>query len=160
MKYLGIFIDQNLTWKHHIDHLAFKISRYVDLLSKLRHHVPTHTLITIHRSLISPHLTYGLLAWAQACKSHLEKLLKLQKRALRFIYFSDFKQDAVPLFIQAGFFLLKCSFFKITTNLMYDVRHKIAPRRIQKQFLISKPITLDPLLQTISIRKALDSQIH
>ena len=134
VKYLGIFIDQNLTWKHHIDHVALKISRYVGLLSKLRHHVPTHTLITIYRSLISPHLTYGLLAWGQACKSHLKKLLKLQKRALRFIYFSDFKQHAVPLFIEAGVLPLKFSFFKITANLMYDVRHKIAPSRIQKQF--------------------------
>ena len=80
VKYLGIFIAQNLTCKHHIDHVALKISRYVGLLSKLRHHVPTHTLvlITIYRSRISPHLTYGLLAWGQACKSHLEKLLKLQ----------------------------------------------------------------------------------
>ena len=133
LKYLGIFIDQNLTWKHHIDHVAFKISRYVGLLSKLRHHVPTHTLITIYRSLISPHLTYGLLAWGQACKSHLEKLLQLQKRALRFICFSDFKQHTVPLFIQAGVLTIQ-NFFKITANLMYDVRHKIAPTRIQKQF--------------------------
>ena len=93
---------------------------------------PIH--LTIYRSLISLHLTYGLLAWGQACKSHLEKLLKLQKRALRFIYFSDFKQHAVPLFIEAGVLPLKFSFFKITANLMYDVRHKIAPSRIQKQF--------------------------
>ena len=102
VKFLGIFSDQNLTWKHHIDRVAVQISRYVGLLSKLHHRVPTHTLITIYRSLISPHLTYGLLAWGQACKSHLEKLLKLQKRALRLTYFSDFKQHAVPLVIEAG----------------------------------------------------------
>ena len=66
VKYLGIFIDQNLTWRHHIDHVAVKISRYVGLLPKLLHHVPAHTLMTIYRSLISPHLTYGLLAWGQA----------------------------------------------------------------------------------------------
>ena len=124
----------NLTWKHHIDHVAFKISRYVGLLSKLRHHVPTHTLITIYLSLISLHLTYGLLACGQACKSHLEKLLKLQKRALRFIYFSDFRQHAVPLFIEAAVLPLKFSFVKITANLMYEVMHKTAPSRIQKQF--------------------------
>ena len=40
-----IFIDQHLTWKHHIDHAVFKISRNIGLLSKLRHHVPTQTLI-------------------------------------------------------------------------------------------------------------------
>ena len=132
MKYLGIFIDQNLTWKHHIDHVPLKIIRYIGLLSKLRHHVPTHTLITIYRSLISPHLTYDLLAWGLGCKSQIEKLLKLQKRALRFIYFSDFKQHAVPLFIQADVLPVKFSFFKITAKLIHDVRHKIAPTRIQK----------------------------
>ena len=40
MKHLGIFIDQNLSWRHHINHVAFKISRYLyGLLSKLRQHV-------------------------------------------------------------------------------------------------------------------------
>ena len=36
---------------------------------------------------------------------------KLQKRALRFIYFSDFKQHTVPLFIEAGVLPLKFSSF-------------------------------------------------
>ena len=96
--------------------------------------VLTHTLITIYRSLISPHLIYGLLAQDEACKSHFEKLLKLQKPALKFSYFSDFRKHAVPLFIEAGVSPLKFSFITITANLMYDVRHKIAPSRIQMQF--------------------------
>ena len=105
MKYLGIFLDQNLTWKQHIDHAAFKISRYVGSLSKPRHHVPTHTLLN-HLSLSHlTTLTYRLLAWGQARKYHLEKLLKLQKRGLRFIYFSDFKQHAVLIGVEpAGTF--------------------------------------------------------
>ena len=41
--------------------------------------VPRHTLLTIYRSLVAPYLTYGLTAWGQAYKSHLEKLLKLLK---------------------------------------------------------------------------------
>ena len=61
-------------------------------------------------------------------------LAQIIKRALRFIYFSDFKQHAVPLFIEAGVLPLKFSFFKIIANLMYDVGHKIAPSKIQKQF--------------------------
>ena len=101
-----------------------------------------------------------MLAWGQACKSHLEKLLKLQKRALIFISFSDFKQHPVPLLIEAAVLPLKFSFFKITANLMYEVMHKIAPSRIQKQFQdisnIHPHYTLDPLLQ----KKTLDSQLN
>lgn len=78
------------------------------------HHVPTRTLLSIHWSCIAPHLTYGLFStvgWGQACTSHLDKLLKLQKLALRFIYFSDFKQRATLLFIEAGALPLKFAYF-------------------------------------------------
>ena len=53
VKYLGILIDNNVSWKNHIDHIAIKISRTVGLISKLRHFVPKHTLINTYRSLIA-----------------------------------------------------------------------------------------------------------
>ena len=34
IKYLGILIDSHLTWKHHIDHIAIKISRTIGLIYK------------------------------------------------------------------------------------------------------------------------------
>ena len=78
---VGIIIDNNLSWKHPIDHAAIKMSRTVGLICKLRHFLPRHTLLTIYRSLVAPYLTYGLTAWGQAYKSHLEKLLKQIGRA-------------------------------------------------------------------------------
>ena len=71
------------------DYVALKVSRLTGLIAKLRYFVPTHTLLTIYRSFIAPYLTYGLVAWGQASKSSLDKLLKLQKQSLRFIYFSN-----------------------------------------------------------------------
>ena len=103
IKYHGILIDSHLTWKHHIDHIAIKISRTIGLISKIRHFVPKHTLINIYRSLVAPYLSYWLIVWGQACKSYLDKLLKLQKRALRFIYFSDRNQHAIPLFLRCRY---------------------------------------------------------
>ena len=107
VRYLGVIIDNNLSWKQHIDHVAIKISRTVGLICKLRHFLPRQTLLTIYRSLVIPYLTYGLTAWGQAYKSYLEKLLKLQQRALRFIYFSELNQHTIPLFIDAGVFTVK-----------------------------------------------------
>ena len=49
VKYLGILIDNNLSWKHRIDHIVTKISRTIGLISKLRHFVPKHTLINVYR---------------------------------------------------------------------------------------------------------------
>ena len=69
VRHLGVIIDNNLSWKNHIDHVAIKISRTIGLICKLRHFLPRHILLTIYRSLVTPYLTYGLIAWGQACKS-------------------------------------------------------------------------------------------
>ena len=81
VKYLGVIIDQHLSWKHHINYIALKISRNIGIISRLRHFVPLKTLLIIYNSLISSYISYGLLAWGQASKSHFKKkILILQKR--------------------------------------------------------------------------------
>ena len=83
VKYLGLLIDSNLTWKYHINHIAIKISKTVGYISRLRHSVPFDILCTLYRSLILPYLSYGVIAWGRAAKIYINKLLILQKRALR-----------------------------------------------------------------------------
>ena len=114
--------------------MVIKISRTIGLISKLRHFVPKHTLINIYRSLIAPYLSYDLIVWGQACKSYLDKLLKLQKRVLRFIYFSDHNQHAIPLFSDAGILPLQFSYYELAANLMFDIRRRNAPRNIRDLF--------------------------
>ena len=92
------------------------------------------------------------------CKSYFDKLLKLQKRGLRFIYFSDRNQHAIPLFSDAGILPLQFSYCELTANLMFDIRHRNASGTIPdrfKTFLIFTPIIPDPLLRTTFTHKAL-----
>ena len=118
-----------------MDHVALKVSRAVRLIAKLRYFVPTHTLLTIYRSFIAPYLTYGLVAWGQASKSSLDKLLKLQKRALRSIYLSNRNEHVIPLFIDVNMLPLTFSYYEFLANsVMYDVRHGISPKSIQALF--------------------------
>ena len=67
-------------------------------------------------------------------KSYLDKLLKLQKRVLRFIYFSDHNQHAIPLFSDAGILPLQFSYYDLAANLMLDIRRRSAPRNIRDLF--------------------------
>ena len=40
VKYLGLYIDKNLSWNYHIKQLSLKLSRANGILSKLRHYAP------------------------------------------------------------------------------------------------------------------------
>ena len=39
-KYLGMLIDDNLSWKYHIVHLASKIRKTIGIIARLSHFVP------------------------------------------------------------------------------------------------------------------------
>ena len=117
-----------------MDYVALKVSRVIGLITKLRYFVPTHTLLTIYRSFIAPYLTYGLVAWGQASKSSFDKLLKPQKRAVLFIYFSNRNEHAIPLSVDANILPLTFCYYESIAKLMYDVRNGISPKSIQALF--------------------------
>ena len=114
VKYLGVLIDSNLIWKHHISHIASKISKSVGIICRLRHLAPFSTLLNIYRSLIYPYLSYGLVAWGQAAKSHMEKILILQKRVVRLMNFANYNSHAVPYFISANVMPINMLYVKLS----------------------------------------------
>ena len=134
VNYLSLLIDSSLTWKNHIDQTALTISKTVGLLAKLRHFVPRITLLNIFKPLILSHVWYGLTVWGMASKCYINKILILQKRALRFINFSHLKEQAVPLFIEADFLPVNFLHYEAVCCRMYDIQNGIAPKNILDLF--------------------------
>ena len=60
MKYLGVFIDQNLHWGPQIQHINNKLTRNIGIINKSRYYVDVHTLNQLYYSFIYPYLTYGI----------------------------------------------------------------------------------------------------
>ena len=118
-----------------------KISKTKGLLSKLRHFVAHYTLVNIYNSLITPYLRYGLTVWGQASKTHLNKLLILQKRALRFIYFSDRRDHAIPLFLNAHILPINFMHYKLLAETMHDVTsNDLVPLNLMDLFVPTEKI--------------------
>ena len=140
VKYLGVIIDQHLSWKHHINYIALKISRNIGIISRLRHFVPLKTLISIYDSLISPYISYGLIAWGQASKTHLEKILILQKRAVRLINFLPFRTHAIPYFAQSNILPITMIYCKLSSTLMLDITTNSASQNICNLFTFTLDI--------------------
>ena len=84
-KYLGVLIDQHLSWKPHIDFVSKKISKSVGIIAKARFYLSSQTLMTLYYSLVYPFLTYCNVAWSSTYCSNLNCIYLLQKRLVRLI---------------------------------------------------------------------------
>ena len=61
--YLGIQLNEHLTWKNHVIKIANTISRSIGILNKLKRCLPQDTLYLLYNSLVLSHINYGILAW-------------------------------------------------------------------------------------------------
>ena len=100
-KFLGITIDEKLSWKVHIDNICKVISRNIGvILNKVKFYFPTRILLNLYSTLILPHLNYGIIAWGSCAGNQLNRILLLQKKALRVICLSDFRAHTDALFLR------------------------------------------------------------
>ena len=58
-KHLGMMLDTNLSYEHHIKSILNKVNKTIGLLRKSQLTLPRQSLITIYKTFIRPHLDYG-----------------------------------------------------------------------------------------------------
>ena len=85
IRYLGLYIDYNISWKTHITDISKKIKRSIGILSKLHYSVSIKTLLSLYYALVEPFLNYCIIAWGNTYQTALQPLFILQKKALRII---------------------------------------------------------------------------
>ena len=83
--YLGIVIDEHLSWNSHNEMIGLKVSKAIGIINHLKSTYPQRVLFTHYNSLIILML-YGILLWGKS--DNVDKIVKLQKRAIRTISFS------------------------------------------------------------------------
>ena len=70
--YLGVIMDDKLTWKFHILELKKKLSQIIRIIYKLKKlGTPTFTLKSIYFALFQSYLTYGLCVYGETSAENL-----------------------------------------------------------------------------------------
>ena len=106
VKYLGVKIDQRLTWQHHINDLSVKLNRANALLFKIRKFVDDKILRSIYFAIFESNLNYCSLVWAQNYNA-INRLVILQKRALIIMNYQPRNSHTSPLFRKTSVLKLK-----------------------------------------------------
>ena len=98
IRFLGLNIDQQLTWNTHINKLKSKISSSIFIINRVKKQLPHKALKSIYLTLIHSHFIYGITAWGNFTTTN--KLYLLQKKALRLINNKAYASHTDPLFKQ------------------------------------------------------------
>lgn len=91
MKYLGLIIDEHLSWKPHISYLKKLLKPYLYVLKQTRYLMHVNTKKSLYFSYIHSHLSYMTALWGYANLTELENLQILQNKAIRNIFWMEYR---------------------------------------------------------------------
>ena len=130
-KFLGVTIDDGLTWNNHNNNVANIVSKYSGILYRLKHSLPANALFTIYNTLVLPHLQYCNIIWADANNCKLSNVHIRQKRIIRLCTNAGWYQHSSPLF------------YKLSTLTVYDI-HKLQKAIFMYNFINNNlPVNFD-----------------
>ena len=106
-RFLGVIIDESLSWSAHIKTVLSKMSRYVGIMYKIKKYLPVTARLQIFHSFVQSHINFCCLIWGFAAKSHIEAIFTKQKKGIRAIipgYINyKFKDGKIPGHTKSAF---------------------------------------------------------
>ena len=122
-KFLGIFYDDKMSFKFHINYLVQRLSRSSALIYQLREYLPTFVLITLYHAHIGSLLNYCNIIWSCAYETNLLPLVRLLKRVIRNITHSEFLAHTSPLYRETK--ILNLPSLRNYSLALYFLKYKI-----------------------------------
>ena len=87
IRFLGVVIDEKLTWKNHIRTVVNKVSITTGSLYSMRKVIPTSLTTSVYNALVNSQLSYAISVWgADESGNKLKPLFTIQKRCLRNLF--------------------------------------------------------------------------
>ena len=85
-KFLGILLDQNLSWKDYLKLTENKVAKNIGLIYKAKPYLNKDSLLALYFSYIHSYINYANLVWGSTNRTYLRKINSQQKHALRLIH--------------------------------------------------------------------------
>ena len=105
--FLGVILDEHLSWRPHILRVSRKISKSISIIYKSSFCVPKPSLRSLYYSLVYPYLIYCVSVWGSIYQSNLNRVIILQKTILRLLSKVSFDSHTGVLFNSQTFIYTK-----------------------------------------------------
>jgi len=130
VKFLGVLVDEQLSFKPHIEYIARKVAIAIGFMYRGRDLMNREQLILIYNTLVLPHLSFSSIVWGINFVTNLNRLRILQKRAARVVLGLGYIDHVSHRFREIGISPL-CELINLRCMvLIYKIKHGIAPRQM------------------------------
>ena len=134
-KFLGVIIDNKLTWKDHVAHVASKVSRGMGMIIKTRNYLNRKGLLTLYYTFVYPYLTYCNHIWGNIYQSNLKHLCVLQNKIVRIIAGVKPRESTGPLYDSLGIMKLTDLNKYLIARFMFRYCTNMVPKLFSSYFL-------------------------
>ena len=93
VKFLGIIIDENLSWEPQIDYLKQKLLSSIVVIKRIKQFIPKNEYLKIYNALFKSHLSYCISSWGGISQYKLQSIFSLQKRCVRLLFGKELNYD-------------------------------------------------------------------
>ena len=85
-KFLGIKIDENLSWDAHIKSLNKKLASCTGSINQIAKSIPENLYRDLYSTLFECYMTYGITVWGSAHDTKINKIFIAQKKIVRVLF--------------------------------------------------------------------------
>lgn len=133
-KFLGVTLDNKLSWKEHISVTENKLAKVVGVMAKLRDKLDRRALKLIYSALALPHLIYCCEIWGNTCNTYLSKIILLQKKAIRIISELGYRDSTCKSFQELNLLKFNDIVYHRSCLFAYRGHKKLLPVKLQKRW--------------------------
>ena len=140
LKFLGVEIDDNLSWQNHINHCRGKMASGTYAINASKHTLGRKHLMILYDSLVKSHLNYGLLLWGSSFENNMKKLRIQQNKTVRTINGSTYNSRVAPIYTKMSILTIENMFKLELGKFMFQYSKGLLPPRLLSMFETNRTI--------------------
>ena len=79
-KFLGVMIDDRLSWGAHVQYIKNKISKGIGIICKVKNILNMSTLVNLYNSFVYPYINCAIELWGDTYDCYTNSIFKLKKK--------------------------------------------------------------------------------
>lgn len=154
-RYLGVMLDQRLSWNHHIELLIGRVRKLIWTFKTLRHIARMGLLHKIYFALAESVITYCISVWGGATKTSFLNLERAQRALLKVMFFLPYRFPTDSLYLTSGILSVRRLYLlRIVTRKHKSISYD--PRKTNRRTIVN--VVSQPRVKSVFAKRQFVSQ--